>query len=283
MFGGESAARPGYDVARLLATVLPYLESIKNLGCKTIVDCTAAYFGRAPELLKTISEKSRLKLVTNTGYYGAVHHRYVPAHAYSETADKLAERWVHEWREGIEGTGIRPGFMKIGMDAGPLSEIDRKLVQAAARAHLPTGLTIASHTGDSPVGAEQQLSILRQEGVSPTAWIWVHAHAVKDERALLRVAEEGAWLEFDGLASATVERHLALVKMMKTRGLLGQVLLSHDGNSFRHGGRPLRPYDALFKIFLPALESAGFSQAEIRQLTVENPRRAFTVRVRAAG
>ena len=31
-------------------------------------------------------------------------------------------------RHGIEGTGIRPGFVKIGVDAGPLSEIDRKLV-----------------------------------------------------------------------------------------------------------------------------------------------------------
>ena len=58
IFGGEPDYRPSYDVPKLLDTVLPYLESIKKLGCETIADCTAAYFGRAPLLLRQIAERT---------------------------------------------------------------------------------------------------------------------------------------------------------------------------------------------------------------------------------
>ena len=56
------------------------------------------------------------KMITNTGYYGAAGDKYVPQHAYEETVDQLADRWTGEWEDGIEGTGIRPGFIKGGVD-----------------------------------------------------------------------------------------------------------------------------------------------------------------------
>lgn len=282
LFGAEPAEKPVYDEDKLFGTVVPYLKNLYSLGCRSIADCTTAWFGRAPALLKRISEQTGLHILTNTGYYAAAGGRYLPEHARRETAGELAARWLREWREGIEGTGIRPGFVKLGFDAGPLSDLGRKLVAAAARVHLESGLVLAVHTGDNPEGARGQLAALKSEGVSPQAWIWVHAHSVKDEAALAEAADAGAWLEFDGIAPDSVRRHLALVEMMKRRGALGQVLLSHDGNSFRALGRPPKPYDALFTYFVPALEAAGYSREEIRRLTVDNPRRAFTAGVRRA-
>ena len=43
---------------------------------------------------------------------------------------------------------------KIGVDAGPLSDIDRKLVEAGALCHLATGLTLAIHTGNGVAALE---------------------------------------------------------------------------------------------------------------------------------
>ena len=63
-------------------------------------------------------------VLTNTGYYGSANDRYAPKHAYDESARQIAARWVKEALEGIDGTDIRPGFMKLGVDTGPLSEID---------------------------------------------------------------------------------------------------------------------------------------------------------------
>lgn len=280
MFGADPAEHAQYDTAKVLEEVLPYVQSLKKLGCRAIFDATTAWFGRDVNLLRTISKKAGVRVITNTGYYGAANDRYVPKHAFEESADQLAARWVREWREGIDGTGVRPGFMKLGVDASPLSEIDKKLITAAARAHLQTGLTIAVHTGGDAGAASEQIAILKQEKVSPGAWIWVHAHAVKDDITLLEAAREGAWLEFDGIDPTSVDRHLQLFRLMQENKMLGRVLLSHDGNSFRCCGRPPKPYDALFNAFIPRLRTERVPDEVIGQLTVSNPAEAFTIRVR---
>ncbi len=279
-FGAPASEKASYDIPKVLDAVVPYAESVKRLGCRTIADCTAAYFGRDPRLLKIISERTGLNVLTNTGYYGSANERYIPDRAYKESAAALAARFLKEWRDGIEDSGIRPGFIKLGINSGELPAINRKLLQAAARTHLESGLTIAVHTGDNVEAASQQIAVLKDEGVSPQAWIWVHAHAVKDTPALVAAAKMGAWLEFDGLEPSNVDLHLNQVKAMRNAGVLGRVLLSHDGNSFRVDGRPPRPYDALWNGLLPALRRADFSEREIHGLVVDNPREALTIRVR---
>ncbi|HKJ69720.1 MAG TPA: phosphotriesterase [bacterium] len=279
-FGGGLVEDPEYGREVLSGRVAPYLRYIQALGCTAVADCTAAYFGRAPELLQHLSEQTGLHLITNTGYYGAAGDDYVPEHAYSESVRDLAQRWIREWEQGIGQTGIRPGFMKIGVDPGPLSDIDAKLIRAAAITHLHTGLTIAVHTGGSPEAAMDELAILREEGVHPSAWIWVHAHNVQEVDALSEAAGMGAWIEFDGLSADSLERHLVLVKAMRERGHLDRVLLSHDGNSFPGRGQAPRHYDVLFTTFMDLLASEGCSEQEIRQMTQENPGEAFTVGVR---
>jgi phosphotriesterase-related protein len=280
-FGAPSARYPDYDLDRLFASVLPYLKQVKEMGCQTLVDCTAAYFGRHPEILKKLSIESGVHILTNTGYYGAADDRYVPAHAYRETADQLADRWTREWLYSIDGTDIRPGFIKTAVDQGPLSEIDRKLVVAAARTHVQTGLTIQTHTGDNLPAVHTILSILKKEQVDPSAWIWIHAHNVQNADHVLQAAEQGAWISLDGLNPTNGPHILHLAQEMKRHGHLNSVLLSHDGDSY-YGDGELRPYHFLFSDFIPMLEQAGFSAQEIQQLTVDNPRRAFTVCVRTA-
>lgn len=279
-FGLDPAEPFAYDRPAVADAVLPFLEQVHDLGADTIIDATAAYFGRDAVLLKQLAEASGLHLITNTGYYGAANDRYVPGHAFSDSIDGLAARWVSEWEDGIAGTGIRPGFVKIGVDRGPLSAIDRKLVQAGARTHHRTGLTLAVHTSDSVEAAHQQLEVLRDEGVDPSAWIWVHAHNVEDVDALLAAAEVGAWISLDGYRPDRTELFLERLRQFKEADLLGQLLLSHDGNTYpRNGADEPRPYTFLFSDLLPALPEHGFSQADVDQLTIRNPARAFTIRV----
>jgi phosphotriesterase-related protein len=282
-FGLDPAERPDYELEQVRGSMVPYLRYLHALGCRTVMDCTAAYFGRHVGLLEELSKASGLHLVTNTGYYGAADDRYVPAHAHAESADQLAARWLAEWTKGIDGTGIRPGFIKTGIDKGPLSAIDRKLVVAAARTHRDSGLTIACHTGDNPEAALEQLAILKAEAVSPRAWIWVHAHAVEDVAALVHAAGKGAWIELDGLAADSFEAHLRRVLDLRARGFLGQVLLSHDGDGHPATGRVPRDFHLLLTTFRYALRDRGLGPDEVRRLLVDNPREAFAVRVRHDG
>jgi phosphotriesterase-related protein len=170
--------------------------------------------------------------------------------------------------------------MKIGVDSGPLSEVDAKLVRAAAIAHRATSLPIAAHTGDG-VAAFEELDLIEQAGVPLSAFIWVHAHSEKDETRHVKAAARGAWVEFDGISEKSVDRHVTLVMRMKAAGHLGRVLVSHDAGWYRVGepdGGEFRPFDTLFTKFIPALKAAGATEGDVRQLLVDNPSRALTGR-----
>jgi predicted metal-dependent phosphotriesterase family hydrolase len=277
-FVGADKIAPGrYDADEVVRVALPHLEKIKSLGCRTFLDCTPAYLGRDPALLARLARASGLQIVTNTGFYGAVGNKYLPRFAFGETAKQLAARWEREFRSGIPPGGIRPGFIKIGVDSGPLSEMHAKLVSAAALTHLATGLAIMAHTGDG-VAALAELAVLKRHGAPASAFIWAHAQNEKDTSVHRRAAEAGAWVEFDGISEEGLARHVKLVLEMKKHRLLDRVLVSQDAGWYHvgepHGGN-FRGYDFLFQGFVPEARKAGLNESEVRQLLVENPRRAL--------
>lgn len=281
--GAEQVSPTRYEADEVFRVVLPHLKQARELGARALVECTPAFLARDARLLVRLSEASGLHLLTNTGLYGARKNIFLPAYAHTESAEQLAARWTAEARDGIADTGVRPGFIKSGVDAEPvLSAVQRKLVAAAALTHAATGLTIAVHTGRGP-GLEQ-LEVLKEHGVGAAAWVWVHAQGAKDED-LVAAAERGAWIACDGLSRTSVTRHLHLCREFKRRGLLGRVLLSHDAGWFdpaKPGGGAFRGYDLLFAVFLPLLRENGFSEADIELVTVRNPAEAFAVRVRGS-
>ena len=278
--GADVAILPDrYNPVEVFNTVLPYLREIRQAGCDAFFDFTPDYLGREPRLLKRFSDATGLHIITNTGYYAARGGVHLPRHAREETADKLAARWITEYEEGIGDTGIRPGFIKIGVEAGSLSEIDARLVRAAALTHRATGLTIAVHTGPAE-GAFEQLAILNEEGVDPSAWIWVHAQAERDRGLHVEAAKQGAWVAFDGIQERHLERDIALLKNMQDNELLDQVLLSQDAGWYSVGeekGGGFRGYSYLLDTFLPHLKEEGFTDEEIKLLTITNPAEAFSI------
>jgi phosphotriesterase-related protein len=279
--GADKVNRDRYDPEQVFATALPHLKRAAELRCRTFVDCTPAWLGRDVTILHRLSVATGLNIVTNTGYYGARKHVFIPAHAYKESAAQLAARWTREFERGIDGSKIKPGVIKIGVDAGPLSEINSKLVAAAALTHLRTGLTIGSHTGDG-VAAMRQLDILERHGVSPKAFIWIHAQSEKDKELHIRAAKRGCWVEFDGVGTNSVQLHLELVKSLAGAGFLDRALISMDAGWYHigePGGGGYRGYDSLFTEFLPALRK-DFSEAQVERLIVANPQEALALRVK---
>lgn len=262
--------------------VLPYLLEAKKAGVKTLCDCTPAFLGRDVLLLQELAAQSGLQLVTNTGYYGAVENKYLPPHAFTETAEQLSQRWIYEAKSGIDGTRVRPGFMKISVDVkGPLSELHKKLVQAAALTHLKTGLTIYSHTGLA-AGAFEQLDILQKAGVHPGAFVWVHAQTEKDLSTYERAAQMGAWVSLDGVGWGSVDGYVDALVFMKNKKLLHRVLVSHDAGWYKpdEPDAAFQGYTPIFTELLPRLQEKGFTKKDTNILLVENPAAALQMKVR---
>ncbi|MEJ2816130.1 hypothetical protein [Caulobacter sp. CCG-8] len=271
-----------YDRDEVVKVVLPRLLGLKARGCRTFVDATAAYLGRDPILLERLARESGLNILTVTGNYAAFDNTHLPPWVFTDTAEALAERWVLEWKDGIDGTRVRPGFIKLGFNGGPLSEVERKLIRAGAIAHKRTGLTIGAHTGPA-VSAFEQLEVLEKEGVHPSAWIWIHAQNEPDVTRHIAAARRQAWVEFDGIDAKSMDQHVGLVTRLRDEGLLNRVLISQDAgwyNVGQAGGGQARSYELIFTQFLPALRAKGFTPAEINTLMVANPAEAFAIRQR---
>ena len=225
--GADSINPKKWDHDSVMASVIPYLRELKEHGVSYFVDATPAYLGRDVLLLEKISKNTGLTILTNTGFYGAVNNKYIPAFALAKTPHELAELWINEFKNGIEGTPIRPGFIKISVDASDsLEPIDQKLVRAAALTHLQTGLTIASHTGDAKA-LWPQLNILKEMNVSAGSFIWVHAQNEKDNNNYLRAAAAGCWISLDGLGW-DLDKHVEKLVFAKEHRMLDRILISHD-------------------------------------------------------
>ena len=284
--GADSTGYHRWDKEEVADRVVPFLSEIQEHQVSTLVECTPAYLGRDPWLLKALSERTGMHLLTNTGYYGAHNNRYVPAQFHQMSAEEVSKLWVEEFENGIEGSGVRPGFIKIAVENGEtLSPAHLKIITAAALTHQKTGMVIASHTGpDAP--AFEQIYILQSLGIDPSGFIWVHAQGGSLE-GNIKAAQLGTWISLDNVnlnrepgSAHDVEWYATRIAALKEAGYLHRVLISHDAGWYKPeemGGGEFRGFTGIFTGLVPALLSRDFSKEEIDLLLVENPRKAFSL------
>lgn len=281
-FQGASTIQPhSWNHDSIINEVIPYLDELKDFNVDYFVDATPNYLGRDILLLEKIANKTGIKIITNTGLYGARNDKFIPKYAKESTAENLARNWIKEYTHGIDGTSIKPGFIKIGIDnSDTLSTMHQKLVRAAALTHLKTGLTIASHTGEA-AGLWPQLDILTQMGVSTEAFIWVHAQNENNNDSYLKAAKAGCWISLDGLGWE-LDKHVEKILFAKANGILDRILISHDAGWYdpQKKIQSIKPYTAVFKKLYPELKSRGFSDDEFSLLISINPSKAFSIEIR---
>ncbi len=285
--GAEKIRRGGYDYDLISPRTIPHLKELKKLGVDSLVECTPAYLGRDPVLLVKLSQETGFHLITNTGFYGAQDGKFVPSFVDHLSADRLAEIWIREANAGIDGSGVLPGFVKMSVNQGPLNELDRKLIRAAAITHRETGLMIHSHSSKTPISGIEQIKILKEEGVSPSAWVWVHANSMSELEGLRPGFEAGAWISFDKLRpdKKSVDHMLNCLRFAEKNGWLDQVLISHDAGWFdpnKPDGGEHRPYTAYFTHFLPVAIKAGFSRETLNRISSKNAFNALKIGKRLA-
>jgi phosphotriesterase-related protein len=194
----------------------------------------------------------------------------------------LAEFWTKELTEGIEGTSIRAGFIKLAMsDDGP-SPLEIRNLRAAARASQNTGAIIGSHTIGGRV-ARQEMDVLEEAGLNLGRFIWIHAQTEPDTGILVEAARRGAYVELDTVGAPFQAQEELITKAIALidAGFIDRLLLSHDAGWYNPAGpdgypeEGYRGYTALTREFIPALLKNGLSEEQIKRLTVDNPAQAF--------
>ena len=99
--GADKTGPHRWDADEVRSLLLPLLREVKERGFDSFVDCTPAYIGRDVELLRRCSEEADLHILTTTGWYKAP---YLPARAFTQSVDEIADEWTREVEGGIGGT-----------------------------------------------------------------------------------------------------------------------------------------------------------------------------------
>jgi len=273
-----------WELRRDEPVILEELAAFRAVDGGTVVDLTLDGVGRDPAWLAGLARASGLHLVMGSGWYRGAHY---PAEALVDrrSVDALADVIVGEATVGVGETGIRSGIIgEIGTDKPWLSAQEERVHRAAARAALRTGLAITTHAVQSTVGLDQ-LDVFAAEGADLARVVIGHADSNPSLDYHLAIVERGATVEFDflGMSFTPLERHgegriVDHVVTLIERGHVERILLSqdvcHDSQLRRYGGNG---YTYLAEAFLPRLRAAGVSEADLRTITVDNPRRLLTI------
>jgi phosphotriesterase-related protein len=262
------------EVADVVALMAPEVEKAQALGVTAMVDCTPVGVGRRPDILKAVSEATRMPLVAPTGIY---REPKVPAWAQAASESEIADWMLGELQGEIEGSGVQAAWIKLSVGDDGITDCEAKILRAAARAGRKTNAIIGVHTKQGWV-VRDQLDIIEAAGYTAERFIWIHTQKDPDFDSHLEVARRGAWLEYDGIGSGDDEFYLEYIPRALDAGLVDQIMLSHDRGWYdpaKPGGGEPKPFTYLFEQFLPKLRAAGVDEDTIHTLTNTNPFRAF--------
>ncbi|MEV1048234.1 phosphotriesterase [Streptomyces sp. NPDC049916] len=249
----------------------------ERFGLSLVVELTCRGMGRDVRALARVSRETGVPVVAATGWY------YEPFHTpdvESADVDQLTALLVREIEEGVGTTGVRPGVLgEIGSHGDVPTPCETKVLRAAGRAAIATGLSLATHA-QLGRGGLAQLDLLTGEGL-PAGRICVgHQDLLADPGVHRELAERGAYVAFDTVGKDSYQSdatRLRLLSALVEAGHGDRALLSCDIS--RHGylrGEGGQGYGHLFEEFLPAFRAAGADEGLIDLLTRRNPLRFLT-------
>lgn len=250
-------------------------------GVSCIVDAGVAGLGRKIEALRTIAQRSGMLIVAGGGLHSKTDF---PQDVFRKTADEVAGDFVALAK--AERWGVI-GEMGTGTDL-PMDPEERKGFEAAAKAHLRTGLAIITHVSDGCAQcALDQVDVLEAGGVDLRRVVIGHLNEIPNlTAASIAIAKRGANLGFDHSAKPgdpRIDEYVRTILAALEAGYEDRVFLSSDFASskyLRKNGGP--GIDMTVTTFVPHLRKAGVSDAVLRRILVENPRRLLAFVPKAA-
>ncbi len=284
-----------YDEAAVLAADLEALTRARAAGISSLIDLTPFDLGRQISLFQRIAEADTgVNVVCATGVY-----RWVPFYFFGADADTVAEYFLRELQEGIEGTAIRAGIIKLAWDleyrldeGGPFSPRVQleKTARAAARAAKAAGVPISCHTRAADRLGTPLLDIFEDEGLDLRAVTIGHTNDSDDMEYVIGLAARGATVGLDRFSQSTEEYvapRAGIALALAQAGYAEQTSLGHDGFplSFLGWKRPPNPdcWLPVPEVEVPWLLAHGATPDQVDAMLQTSVRATFEAAAAMAG
>lgn len=278
------------------------LNAFKKVGGRAVCDASPIGLRGDVRDLKKASELAGVHIVCATGLYN-VHAQ--PKEFLAKNEKELIAYFEKEIKEGIDGTDIKPGFLKCALQTiKPDNTIDvteLKTLRACAKAATSTGLSLHVHTNRPLTNVHilhgidvafnecgmkpNRLHIMHMDSFlrRPTEMVdyFANMDTVRNINIdlLMQVLDRGVSIGFDswGMPIEYVpddfDRLKGLVALLK-KGYASQIAMGHDiydktrGVTYGYTG-----FTHISSFALPRLKQLGFGDDVINKLMVENPAR----------
>ncbi|HEX8119991.1 MAG TPA: hypothetical protein VF549_01890 [Solirubrobacteraceae bacterium] len=266
------------------------LTELKQAGVDTIVELSPIGLGRSLELIRPACEGTGLNVILATGLYTydvlpRPWHFSGPG-TLLDGDEPLDELMRADLRDGIEGSGIKPGFLKCAIDAAGLTEHVDRVVRSVCRIHKETGTPICIHTAAGEERGLDALRVLDEEDIDPRRVMLAHCGDSTDLDYLEKLAGSGALLGFDRFGLNILlpfDDRVNTVVAMCERGHADKMILSQDANCFSDWFPPglheqVTPdwhFLHILQDVVPALLERGVSQDDVDKMLRHNPRDFF--------
>jgi phosphotriesterase-related protein len=261
-------------------------RAVVERGGATICEPTGMFGGRDIQFSRGVSEETGLQVVPCTGIYT---YEYLPMFFVTRDADAMADLFVHDIEQGIQGTEIKAAFLKCAADEPGVTENIEKVHRAVARASVRTGAPIMAHSRPASQTAYRQIEIFEEEGVDLSRVQIAHTGDTDDLDYIERVLDKGVYIGMDryGLEIfLPIEKRNATVTALLERGYADRMFLSQDfcatldwypvevGEQLLAAGAAKDwSMTLVFDQVIPALREAGMTDDQLETMMVENPKR----------
>ena len=274
-----------YDEAEEWDVAMADANAVKGHGIRTVVEPSAMFLTRDAAFSKRVADESGLQVVLATGVYTYDH---LPQSLLNRDEDQLADIFVHEIEHGIQGTDIKPAFIKCAADEPGITPNIEKVHRAAARASIQTGRPIMAHSRPASGTGPEQMRIFAEEGVDPAKVQVAHTGDTDDLDYIERLLDTGCWIGMDryGLdIFLPTDKRNATVLALLERGYADRMFLSQDYTSsidwfprevqdyLKQNEVPKWSMTFLFEEVIPELKERGMTDDQLEQMMVENPKR----------
>jgi phosphotriesterase-related protein len=273
--------------AEITARVVAALQAVVDVGISTFVDATAVGHGRDVGFLVEVNRQVDLHIVVATGVYTFDELPKMFHYRPRGGRDSLTELFVRDIRDGIAGTGVRAGIIKVATDKqGVTPDVDR-LLRAAAVAHRETGVPLTTHTAVTARTGLDQQRIFAEEGVDLSRVVIGHSGDSTDLDYLREILDRGSVIGADRFGMYLPGRlgpdeRVGVVAGLCALGYSDRIVLSHDRTLYSDwwadGRGPRAPewvHTHISTDVLPALRKRGVDDRQIEQMMVDNPRRVL--------
>ncbi|XP_049332565.1 phosphotriesterase-related protein [Astyanax mexicanus] len=260
------------------------LLSFKKAGGGTIVENTTTGITRNLPALRQLSKDTGVHIVAGAGYYVDVTHS---AETRNMTVEKLADVIVSEVLHGADGTDIRCGVIGEIGTSWPITDSEKKVLQAAAHAQKQLGCPVLIHPGRNNAAPKELIRILQEAGGDVSKTTMCHLdRTIYDPAELLEFAKLGSYLEYDLFGTEMLNypfnlkvdmpsdsQRIQTLAFLIKEGYEDKLLIAHDIHTknrlTKYGGHG---YSHILNNIVPKMLTRGITQTQVDKILIHNPK-----------